>query len=738
MDSDGDNSSDVESEISQEVSNTVGDVVQAKDMMLLDSSSSEDEKRVVRSHHDKYFDELRTLCTSGQDLAAVGQWVDVKSVFESINKLLAGKMKSIVASSGIPNAYIVLLVSLEDSIELAGGAKLNKANRNAFVRMKNMLKKHNRDFSRSIEECRAHPENFQNDLVIEDESSNDDIDDFFEESEDDYDQFEESEAEFDDDSSSDSELELDIDEGGITRDFWVKKSIVSEGMDKVAELEKLERQKERRLLREKEKAEREEKWSRVERDGAVNKFDGVTFTLRFVREALETILQNRMKKNSDRVSMIADLKILSENAMTPAIRLKLDLTRLGILLNLTLNKAGYLTLEYFKIAIEILTSSLKLLRNESNVLLVEGEVIDEFVFPEEDAKDGTMAMSHEELSNQKFFVSGCMFSFVTRLHQHFIDALVSIEPQSDDYLVYLSGEVSILKVASETQRYYESLGLNAFVCNSALLRAEILYSKYIPRFDTFVSGVLTFEPLETEGSEFSSICSLLLARSDDSWTKSRCMLFLVYNAAMHNQFERARDLFLIAESRGNFTDADVSTQILYNRVIAQLSICAFRCGNYKEALQLVSDLYSTGKIKEILAQGITNRYNTETRMVLLEKKHRLPFHLHISLDLLDAVHVLSAMLLEIPEMALNSDHVRSKNFRKLWLQYTRDPFNAPPDTSRDWAMQAAKALSLGQWEKSLSMISNMKMWALVHHKDVVLLTLREALKVNCLYNFVYF
>jgi translation initiation factor 3 subunit C len=98
--------------------------------------------------------------------------------------------------------------------------------------------------------------------------------------------------------------------------------------------------------------------------------------------------------------------------------------------------------------------------------------------------------------------------------------------------------------------------------------------------------------------------------------------------------------------------------VLYNRVLVQLGLCAFRLGRVKEAHSCLAEIAASGRTKELLAQGLVNRYgqgagsekNTEQEQE--ERARQVPYHMHIALDLIELAHMLSAMLLEVPNMAL--------------------------------------------------------------------------------------
>jgi translation initiation factor 3 subunit C len=140
----------------------------------------------------------------------------------------------------------------------------------------------------------------------------------------------------------------------------------------------------------------------------------------------------------------------------------------------------------------------------------------------------------------------------------------------------------------------------------------------------------------------------------------------------------------------------------------------------------MTDLHAN-PVKEILAQGVTTKFDAEEEFLKFERSNQIPDHLHIAPDLLDAVHVLSAMIMEIPYIAANDRrHVINRNFRRLWENYNKQPFNGPPDTTRDCAMAASKALSNGFWKKAVDYVNRMKFWGLIAKDPSIVKTRLES------------
>jgi translation initiation factor 3 subunit C len=211
-----------------------------------------------------------------------------------------------------------------------------------------------------------------------------------------------------------------------------------------------------------------------------------------------------------------------------------------------------------------------------------------------------------------------------------------------------------------------------------------------------------------------------ILKHGDEKAKARALLCKVYHLALHDQYTQARDIVLMSHIHEIVASANPNFQILFNRALAQLGMAAFRLGQFKDVHVCLNELCATQRVKELLAQGIPNPKYQQDRKPEEERQNKMklcPFHMHINLDVLDAVSLVSAMLLEVPMMAANpydsKRKVQSKAFNKLLHHYESQVFLGPPENTRDHIYAASKALLHGDWETCYKLIAELGVWELV-------------------------
>ncbi|KAG1725043.1 eukaryotic translation initiation factor 3 subunit 8 N-terminus-domain-containing protein [Suillus lakei] len=439
--------------------------------------------------------------------------------------------------------------------------------------------------------------------------------------------------------------------------------------------------------------------------------DNIFKTLKLIHEA-------RGKKNTDRGEQIRILEKLLEVAVT-------SYQRIRILLALVSSR-----FDYNSSVTSYMPTDLWLSAQHEVDQLISIVVADSSYAVQEDTEDYDELVERHPATESDGVVRirGSIISFVDRLDDEFTKSLQNIDPHGTEYVDRLKDEKVLYRTICRSQAFYEQTSQPEPLARVIMRRLEHIYSKPDAVVSALESSLasseitpsVTLTSSATTSSLINSLC-VHLYKADNSLLRTRAMLSHIYHHALHNDFYTARDMLLMSHLQESIHSADVATQILYNRTVVQLGLCAFRCGLIKEAQATLQDIFTTQRVKELLAQGVhQQRFQQQLtpEQEKAERSRQLPFHMHINTELLEAAFLVSSMLVEVPLLAsIESEEQKrkaiSKPFRRLLDFADRQVFTGPPESTRDHIMQASKALQDGEWEKCRDLIQSIKIWSLM-------------------------
>lgn len=479
----------------------------------------------------------------------------------------------------------------------------------------------------------------------------------------------------------------------------------------------------------------------------------VAITAEGLFKSLTEVLSARGKKSTDRGEQVGLLLQLLGVAETTYARLRVLLALIPARFDYNATNNNFMPLEMWNSA-----------RKEIDMLIQTLAADPSYVVHEEtpDYDDQVDRVPNQGEEGPVVAVRGSLISFLDRLDDEFTKHLRELDPHSTDYLERLRDERFLYSTIVRAQSYFEtaveasgndqdaktSTAQQDALARVVMRRLEHVYSKQSVIIQALESAsAATQEDGEkvASASKFptgsavasSSSGSTTLVRSlcvylykapglAGERLRTRAMLCHIYHTALHADYYVARDMLLMSHLQENIEKADAATQILYNRSVVQIGLCAFRLGLIKEAHAALSDIYATNRVRELLAQGLTKQNNytsVSPEQEKLDKQRQLPFHLHINLELLESAYLVSSMLLEVPNMARagtdpdQRKRVISRTFRRQ-LDFTdKQVFRGPPETARDHVMQATKALQNGDWRESFRLIEEIKIWKLLSAVD---------------------
>ncbi|KAL4889867.1 eukaryotic translation initiation factor 3 subunit C [Aspergillus ambiguus] len=637
-----------------------------------ESEESEDEERVtvVKSAKDKRLEELEGIIKTIENAEKINDWAVISSEFDKLNRQIV----KVTQSGPTPKIYIQTVADLEDFVnetiakQKSSNKKMNASNAKGFNAVKQRIKKNNKEYATLVEKYRADKDGFM--------------------------------------AGRDEEAKPVVSAPRVTKAERVE---APAAVSAVAD---------------------DDGFATVGRGGKT-----LQYTPESILKHLRVIVESRGKKNTDRLEQIRTMEKLLEVAQNPYQRIRVYLTLISTRFDLTSSSsANYMGVDQWKLAQQEFATLLSVLETNREYVVTEGA--EEW---EDDEKQPQVAVG------ETLHIPGSIVSYVERLDDELTRSLQQIDPHTAEYIDRLSDEKELYTNLVRTQVYAEGLtsseksdprqdSLNRIV----MRRLEHIYFKpaqvvtileegtwkSLP--DSLASNITPRANSSDVTSLVQTLCSYLF-RNSDGILRARAMLCQIYFLALHDQYYRSRDLMLMSHLTENIANFDVSTQILFNRTLVQIGLCAFRAGLIYEAQNTLSEVCGSGRQKELLAQGIIlQRYSTVSpEQERLERQRQLPFHMHINLELLECIYLTSSMFLEVPLMAQTSSspemkrRVISKTFRRMLDYNERQVFTGPAENTRDGVIMSAKFLAAGDWKKAAEMLSSIKIWDLMPQPEKI-------------------
>ncbi|CAH8554490.1 unnamed protein product [Schistosoma margrebowiei] len=727
------------------------------------SSDEEDIKRIVKSGRNKRCEEMQSIIKNLNNHKKIKDMSNVIIDFQNLVKVYE-KSVQMNDFDGVPPFYVRCIAELEDFVNDSWEKKkeMNKSAVKSLATLKQRVKKYTRLFEANIRDFRENSENYVDEEPGISDTEADEQEtapspikvpgtlptstvkkstrkSIASDTEDDDDDMDDSDSDdfSDDDSSSTSSIDINLDRCKDPSVYFLK-STSDDKKDKT-KIKKIAKDRStKKQLRASSDIE-DGTWTTIDSYGRpeiqVQAFEkGQEINFDVVVKKMTEILASRGKKGAsinDQIVLLMQVEEkIKECNLSHGLLAKVLFAFISVLFDYD-KKHDCMNSSLFDRTLNAFDRLFDLL-NEVNIQLIALDSNDD-----------------ESFEHEPYRIKASILTVVGLLDVECFKVLQNANGHESEYVERLRDERRVCNIIDRLCAYLEKKEYPSdALCAAYLHKLEHMYYKFDFEWGRKVEASSMEEVgLHPNTLVIQKLCEFIYLNDRTDRLRTRAILCHIYHLALYNQWFKARDLMLMSDLQMSIEHADQSTMILYNRAMVQLGLCAFRQSHIRDAHNALADMIGSNRIRELLAQGLhtQSRYEKTTEEEKREQALQMPYHMYINIDLIECVYLVSAMLLEIPNLAAHETDLRwrpiSKPFHLALRVHDRAALVGPPETPRDHVLAAAKAMRYGNWKACTNFIINPKMdakiWDLLFESNKVKQNLEIKIKEESLRSFLF-
>jgi len=320
---------------------------------------------------------------------------------------------------------------------------------------------------------------------------------------------------------------------------------------------------------------------------------------------------------------------------------------------------------------------------------------------------------------------------VLRLDEELGKALRLTAPhEATAYAAYLAGAVELLELLASSLAFFQNQEQGEANLDAEWRLSACLLDAVYHLEDRALGAngcALGADTLDSAAS-VHNLCRTVCKGSGDGVSRVRAVLQQVYHHAIHDRYLAAQHLLVLSGVASEAATLDVPTQVLCNRTVAQLGLCAFRLGHLAEARDCLEGLCGRRRTKELLGQSPKQqlrhgvRGSEESTFV----EFIVPAHMHLAVDLVEAVHLVCVVLIDGPALAASEAQrqclrmsslggcgaalavsgLGASFLEKQLASLEKNAYNGPPEDRRECVLVASKHLRSGDWEACWALLES--------------------------------